>query len=109
MEEAYELCDNIAIMDHGRVIASGPPRELLKTHFSNSVLSLPESVVPLDLERDETLTLHHQQDRVEIFSDDVNATIHLLMQYEVPLDHLQIRSHTLEDLFLELTGRQLRT
>jgi ABC-2 type transport system ATP-binding protein len=108
MEEAYELCDEIAIMDHGLVIASGTPYGLLNEHFSSSVLSLPTIDIPQEFAGAETLTMHHLKDRVEIFSEDVNSTLQLLIQSNIQLHNLQIRSHTLEDLFLELTGRQLR-
>ena len=107
MEEAYELCDGIAIMDHGLIIAQGSPRELLKRHFDNSVLSLPASELsgrPLEGQ----LILHRRNEQVEILSEDVNATIQLLIEHRVSLTHLQIRSRTLEDLFLKLTGRELR-
>jgi ABC-2 type transport system ATP-binding protein len=108
MEEAYELCDEIAIMDHGRIIAQGSPRALLKKHFDNSVILLPASEVPASLDQDHRLKMHRMNGQVEILSEDVNATIELLMAQRIPLTHLQIRSRTLEDLFLELTGRGLR-
>src|SRR5688572_1033407 len=41
MDEAYELCDVIAIMDSGRIIAEGPPSRLLEDHFAAAVLELP--------------------------------------------------------------------
>ncbi|MCW8920906.1 MAG: ABC transporter ATP-binding protein [Sedimenticola sp.] len=109
MEEAYELCDEIAIMDHGCIIAQGSPRDLLKKHFDNSVILLPASDVPESLDQHELLKLHRMNGQVEILSEDVNATIELLMAQKIPLGHLQIRSRTLEDLFLELTGRGLRS
>ena len=108
MEEAYELCDNIAIMDHGKVIAEGTPYGLLKEHFNCSVLSLPADDVPDDLPVLDDIKIHRLKDRIEILSDDINATLNLLMKYDIELEQLQIRSHTLEDLFLKLTGRQLR-
>ena len=108
MEEAYELCDEIIIMDHGRIIAQGSPRDLLKKHFDNAVISLPASEVPESLDQDRALTLHRRNGQVEILSDDVNTTIHHLISHHVSLTHLQVRSRTLEDLFLELTGRELR-
>ncbi|MEJ2528739.1 MAG: ABC transporter ATP-binding protein [Gammaproteobacteria bacterium] len=108
MEEAYELCDEIAIMDHGKIIANGTPYGLLREHFSSSVLSLPTIDIPQEFAGSETLTMHRLKDRVEIFSEDVNSTLQLLIQNNIQLHNLQIRSHTLEDLFLKLTGRQLR-
>lgn len=108
MEEAYELCDNIAIMDHGKVIAEGTPYGLLKEHFNCSVLSLPADDVPDDLPVPDNIKIHRLKDRIEILSDDINATLNLLMKYDIEFEQLQIRTHTLEDLFLKLTGRQLR-
>ncbi len=108
MEEAYELCDEIAIMDYGKVIAHGTPYGLLKEHFNQSVLSLPATDIPEEFTDNNGVNLHRLKDRVEIFSDDVHSTLQLLMQNSIELEHLQIRSHTLEDLFLKLTGRQLR-
>jgi ABC-2 type transport system ATP-binding protein len=108
MEEAYELCDEIAIMDHGRIIAQGSPQELLKRHFDQSVLSLPMEDVPSIPTLEEKLPLHKRNDKIEIFSEDVDRVIRQLMENNISLNHLQIRSPTLEDLFLELTGHELR-
>jgi len=109
MEEAYELCDEIAIMDHGKIIAQGSPRALLKKHFDHSVICLPANEVPESLDQDAQLKLHRINGQVEILSEDINASIQQLIAQKVPLTHLQIRSRTLEDLFLELTGRELRS
>lgn len=109
MEEAYELCDEIAIMDHGKIIAQGSPRALLKKHFDHSVICLPAHEVPESLDSDRELKLHRINGQVEILSDDISASIKQLITRQVPLTHLQIRSRTLEDLFLELTGRELRS
>lgn len=109
MEEAYELCDEIAIMDHGKIIAQGSPRALLKKHFDHSVICLPAQEVPESLDSDPLLKLHRINGQVEILSDNINVSIEQLIAQQVPLTHLQIRSRTLEDLFLELTGRELRS
>ena len=45
---------------------------------------------------------------LEISTDDVDGTVQKLLQQKVSLAHLQIRARTLEDLFLELTGKELR-
>ncbi|HRD66891.1 MAG TPA: ABC transporter ATP-binding protein [Candidatus Competibacter sp.] len=108
MEEAYQLCDEIAIMDHGRIIAQGTPRELLAAHFDDVVLQLPQTDFP-DPPLPPSLTVMHCRDTVEIFTRDVNAAIKELISHDISLARLQIRPRTLEDLFLELTGRELRT
>ncbi len=105
MEEAYLLCDDIAIMDHGHVIARGSPQNLLTEHFNDSVLELPSSEVA---GRTVDLPLVHKEDRVEILSSDVNAAVRKLLDAGLSLAHLKIRPRTLEDLFLQLTGTELR-
>ncbi len=107
MEEAYHLCDEIAIMDHGRIIAQGTPQALLAEHFNDAVLELPRedlSAHPGAL----SLPVVTNGDKVEIFSHDMNATLRQLLAANVSLARLQIRQRTLEDLFLELTGKELR-
>lgn len=107
MDEAFELCDEIAIMDHGKIIAQGPPRELLAQQFEGAVASLPTSdFSPSDKFPWPT---YQRDDRVEIQTNDVNATLNHLIDAGTSLEHLNIKSRTLEDLFLELTGKALRS
>jgi ABC-2 type transport system ATP-binding protein len=108
MEEAYFLCDVIAIMDRGRIIAEGPPSRLLKEHFDDVVLELPRE----DFRGEAAsfpLPVMVASDRVEISTGDVESALRMLLEHGVPLRHLRIRPRNLEDLFLELTGRELRT
>jgi len=107
MEEAYVLCDEIAIMDRGCIIAQGTPRALLAKHFNDVVLQLPKSEFPAVQQR-MAATVLDAEDAVEILTSDVDATIRELIALNVPLGHLRIRPRTLEDLFLELTGKELR-
>jgi ABC-2 type transport system ATP-binding protein len=107
MEEAYFLCDIVAIMDHGRIIAEGPPARLLKEHFDDVVLELPREDFPGDAGAF-PLPLLIASDRVEISTPDVEGALRALLDRGVPLRHLRIRPRNLEDLFLELTGRELR-
>jgi ABC-2 type transport system ATP-binding protein len=108
MEEAYFLCDVIAIMDSGRIIAEGPPSRLLQEHFDDVVLELPREDIP-GATADFPLPLLVTSDRVEISTADVEGTLQVLLARGVPLRRLKIRPRNLEDLFLELTGRELRT
>ncbi|MCB1621480.1 MAG: ABC transporter ATP-binding protein [Thiothrix sp.] len=108
MEEAYNLCDEIAIMDHGRIIAHGAPAALLAHHFQDVVIELPWA----DFAPVAAQVAHRKLDKVqpvaEIVTRDVNAALDELLQLGVSLRGLQVRSRTLEDLFLELTGKALR-
>ncbi|MBA2491934.1 MAG: ABC transporter ATP-binding protein [Gammaproteobacteria bacterium] len=107
MEEAYVLCDEIAIMDHGRIIAQGTPRQLLAAHFDDVILQLPAQDFEPACDGLEMPVVRHRG-VIEIATPDVNGTITRLIERDVPLTHLRIRERTLEDLFLELTGTELR-
>ncbi len=107
MEEAYVLCNEIAIMDHGSIIAQGTPKALLEAHFNDVVLQLPREDFPTP-PKELSLTVLETQDALEIPTSDVNATVQQLLSMGVSLAQLRIRSRNLEDLFLELTGRELR-
>jgi len=107
MEEAELLCDEIAIMDGGRIVAQGPPRRLLREHFADVLLELPRPDFP-ESARTLPLKLMEAGDRVEITTDDLETTLRTLLAAQVPLTNLRIRPPNLEDLFLELTGKELR-
>jgi ABC-2 type transport system ATP-binding protein len=107
MEEAELLCDEIAIMDRGRIVTKGPPRQLLQEHFAEVMLELPRADFPAAA-RDLKLNLIEGPERVEISTHDLEGTLRLLLEARVPLAHLRIRPANLEDLFLKLTGTELR-
>ncbi|HWY25657.1 MAG TPA: ABC transporter ATP-binding protein [Nevskia sp.] len=105
MEEAYLLCDRIAIVDHGHIIAQGSPAALLAEHFNDSVLELPLAEVSKLAD-----SSHYKKkgELAEIHTPDINSAIAALLAAGASLAQLRIRPRTLEDLFLELTGRELR-
>ncbi|MDH3858885.1 MAG: ABC transporter ATP-binding protein, partial [Gammaproteobacteria bacterium] len=107
MEEAYELCDEIAIMDHGRIIAHDAPDALLAAHFDDVVVQIHASDIPREIGEKEFQAIY-RNDSAHIVTGDVNRTIEHLLHFDIPLDRLRIRARDLEDLFLELTGKELR-
>jgi ABC-2 type transport system ATP-binding protein len=107
MEEAELLCDEIAIVDGGRIIAQGPPRRLLHEHFAEVMLELPKQDFPAGA-RSLPLRIIDIAERIEITTDDLDGALRTLIDAHVPLNNLRIRPANLEDLFLELTGKELR-
>lgn len=107
MEEAYRLCDQIAIVDQGRIIIEGEPDVLLREHFAATIIRLPRRAVkhPELLPPDIQLV----DGQFELFTDDVAASIARLEKLGFGLVDCQISAPTLEDLFLKLTGHVLRT
>jgi ABC-2 type transport system ATP-binding protein len=106
MEEADVLCEEVAIMDRGQIIAQGEPGELVSRHFKGVRLELPRQGFPAGDRFPWPVATHGE--RVEIQTEDANKTLAYLMKRKVPLTDLKIMTPTLEDLFLDLTGRELR-
>lgn len=107
MEEAYELCDEILIMDRGRIIAEGAPDALLAANFNDVVLLLPREDFTAAAEA-LPLTVFNCDDTVEILTCTVTDSLRQLLDAGVSLDRLRVRSRTLDDLFLQLTGKEIR-
>jgi ABC-2 type transport system ATP-binding protein len=109
MEEAYELCDEIAIMDQGKVIAQGSPASLLKAHFDAVAVVLPASDYALGAGRIGDLkAVPIREGLLEIQTTSVDHTVRAFIDAGIPLQRIRIREQTLEDLFLALTGKGLR-
>lgn len=106
MEEAYALCDEIAIMDRGRIVSQGTPAQLLSQHFGDVILQIPKSDAGNRLQ-ELGLDLVQAGDLLEIRSKSLNETLKQLIENGVNLDRLRIRAWTLEDLFINVTGKAL--
>lgn len=107
MDEAQILCDEIAIMDFGKIIIRGSPAELLRQRYQNVIIELPLEDVSGDLQSIDHRVLE-SQGIIEISTDDVNSSLQALAMHVTGLNRLKIRQPNLEDLFLELTGHSLR-
>jgi ABC-2 type transport system ATP-binding protein len=108
MEEADFLCDEIAIMDKGKIIAYGQPKQLIAQHFKEVILELPEDEVK-NHELNLPLKYQLKYGYLEIYTKDITATLNLLNEQNISVDKLKIRQFNLEDLFLKLTGSDLRS
>jgi len=107
MEEAQALCDDIAIMDNGRIIARGSPRQLIEQHCYGFTVILPAGVLAND-QCPPDCYLHRANDHHEIQTKDLNGCLAGLLAAGVNLNRIQVRSPNLEDVFIKLTGRHLR-
>jgi ABC-2 type transport system ATP-binding protein len=117
MEEAERLCDQVAIVDHGRVIALGTPRNLVASLSAEHVVEF--ATAPGAAVREEGLrqvdgveaaVRHHDTYRIRVaeLHRAVPALLAELHRQGVQLTELRTHSATLEDVFVELTGRHLR-
>ena len=117
MDEAERLCDRIAIVDHGKVIARGTPKELIASlgvehvvEFSadgDATLSI-EELKSLDGVRDARLDAGTYSLQASELHRAVPALLAYLTARGAPLTELRTHSASLEDVFVSLTGRKLR-
>jgi ABC-2 type transport system ATP-binding protein len=105
MEEAYALCDEIAIMDKGRIVSQGTPTQLLAEHFGDVVLQIPSTDASSELNVED---IHAVQtgEFLEIRTSHLHHTLQQLIEHGINLDQLRIRAWTLEDLFINVTGKK---
>jgi ABC-2 type transport system ATP-binding protein len=115
MEEAEALCDRLAIMDHGRILDSGTVDELIGRRFHERSVRFNRAGAP-DEEKLNALPavsrVGYEEDEVVLHTGDVSATIAGLLELTARARtepaNLMIRRASLEDVFLDLTGRALR-
>jgi ABC-2 type transport system ATP-binding protein len=107
MEEAQYLCDEVAIMDYGRIIAQGSPDALIRRYGRGTTVVIPvDRLAPIP--DGFPLPVRTVKDTVEIKTDDVNQCLQQLIKHGVDLSDITVRSSNLETVFLNLTGRKLR-
>lgn len=107
MDEAQVLCDEIAIMDTGKIIAQGAPDALLREHYKGLIIELPIGDVVGELHGIEH-SVFDNLGIVEVVTDDVSTSLQQLSSEVSSFNHIKIRQPNLEDLFLDLTGHSLR-
>jgi lipooligosaccharide transport system ATP-binding protein len=111
MDEAEQLCDRLVVMDHGTIVAEGPPRELIALHSTREVVELrfdtdsPEAV-------NSRLTQFAQRvevlpDRILLYVDVGDDTLREIHDAGIVPASALVRRSSLEDVFLNLTGRTL--
>ena len=117
IEEAEKLCDRVAIIDEGRVIAMGTPREIQARTLGQSRIEIrcaqpmPDGAAPVALESEK---LHFSEDRrtlVVTATQPARAIVELVKwidQHGIELEDIHLKRPTLEDVFIELTGKSLR-
>jgi lipooligosaccharide transport system ATP-binding protein len=113
MDEAEQLCDRLAVMDGGRIVAEGSPRELIESHVTREVLELrfgpDEHAAVAQRLRDAGIgeRIDVLPDRVLLYADDGEHA--LAAAHRIALEPVTalVRRATLEDVFLKLTGRTL--
>ena len=109
MEEAEELCDRLVIMDGGKIIAEGKPRDLIQQHIKGDVLEITtdEDVTSYLARNHDQLHFERVENKIHVFSQDPERLLReLVSKYRI--ESTLVRKATLEDVFLELTGRGLR-
>jgi len=118
MDEAQTLCDRVAVVDQGRVIALGTPRELIASLGAANVVAFAVEDGPGDLSRAELEALPGvhgvsiEDGLTQLIASEVHVTVPALLRMVAErrgrLSQLSTHGATLEDVFVRLTGRHLR-
>jgi ABC-2 type transport system ATP-binding protein len=116
MDEAERLCDRVAIMDHGKIIAQGTPRELIASIGVEHVVEFSSGNAAPDLAGIRAMAgvrdLKSENGSVLLQVTELHRAVPELLnelgRQGVPLTELRTHSATLEDVFVHLTGRHLR-
>jgi len=113
MDEAEQLCDRLVVMDKGKIVAEGSPRELIDRYSTREVVELRFED---DDERPEDFgywtdglvsRVEPLPDRVLLYTDQGDAAAHGIHERGLVPESVLVRRSTLEDVFLHLTGRTL--
>jgi lipooligosaccharide transport system ATP-binding protein len=111
MDEAEQLCDRLVVMDGGKIVAEGSPRQLIERYSTREVVELRFSEATLDSylgkldgigERLELLP-----DRILLYAADGDLAVAAVQGRDLRPSGVLVRRSTLEDVFLHLTGRTL--
>lgn len=117
MEEAERLCGRVAIVDMGKIIAMESPQELVRDYFKESAIEFgmnPPPPLAVLQGFASTTNVIVDGDEAILYSSNIPATMSALLQYAgeqgltEKLKELHVRSATLEDVFLKLTGKKIR-
>jgi ABC-2 type transport system ATP-binding protein len=118
MDEAERLCERVAIMDHGKIIALGSPRELVASIGVEHVVEFSIDGRAGQIDAGELRSIEGVLDarvdggvvrmQVTALHRAVPALLAELVRRDIPLTELRTHSATLEDVFVTLTGRHLR-
>jgi ABC-2 type transport system ATP-binding protein len=115
MDEAERLCDRVAVVDHGKIIAVDKPDKLISQHFQEQAIEfeLGQQIGEGELRSLASVTnVLVEERKVTLYSSSIPVTIMALMdmakQKGIELTNLYVRRATLEDVFLKLTGRRIR-
>jgi len=114
MEEAEKLCDRVAVMDHGKIMALDTPKNLIKDISAETrlVFNVVGTFELNSLKAIESISKYEKKDdKIIIYGRDnrmVRDAVNVLVKNNIDFRDLKTEQPTLEDVFLALTGKEIR-
>lgn len=108
MEEA-EICDKVAIMDHGKIVAHDSPYNLRKQYTSSKM-----RIKTSDKDGLVTFLCKHQikykqdDERIVVYATDIDDILEIVSQFKGTIEDIEINKGTLNDVFIAITGKEIR-
>ncbi len=109
MDEAEQLCDRVAIIDYGKIVALDPP-EVLKNRIVGDVVRIKQQIPDIGSLRklDYVKKIEEKEGLLYLSIKDASKHLQDLLTHTGPIDFVEVRSGTLNDVFLHYTGREIR-
>ncbi|MFA5105648.1 MAG: ATP-binding cassette domain-containing protein [Candidatus Micrarchaeia archaeon] len=112
LEEAEQFADRIAIIDHGRIVATGVPKALIESLEGDTVILRAKSVAAakavLEKSKQASNIKHLDDGKIQFTLKDSQLSLPVILNSIKGVDSIEIRPATLNDVFIKFTGRQIR-
>ncbi|MDP4183507.1 MAG: ATP-binding cassette domain-containing protein [Bacillota bacterium] len=108
MDEA-EICSKVAIIDHGKIVAFDTPYNLKKEHTSSLMkIKTSEKDLLINYLEAKSISYGYKDDLLSVYPTDLNEEMNIISEFRTSISDIEINKGTLNDVFLAITGKEIR-
>ena len=108
MEEA-EICNKVAIIDHGKIVAHDTPYNLKKKYTSTTMkIKTSNQDNLLEYLKERSLKYNQNNEHVTVYAPDVEKVLGIISTFKESIEDIEINKGTLNDVFIAITGKEIR-